>query len=68
MTILAATCRPEVPPERLLDVARAAADAGLDELWLWEDCFWGGAAAATAAEQVRPLVDDSPQSPGKTDN
>ena len=49
MTILAATCRPEVPPERLLDVARAAADAGLDELWLWEDCFWGGAAAATAA-------------------
>jgi alkanesulfonate monooxygenase SsuD/methylene tetrahydromethanopterin reductase-like flavin-dependent oxidoreductase (luciferase family) len=49
MTILAATCRPTVPPERLLDVARAAADAGLDELWLWEDCFWGGAAAATAA-------------------
>jgi alkanesulfonate monooxygenase SsuD/methylene tetrahydromethanopterin reductase-like flavin-dependent oxidoreductase (luciferase family) len=49
MTTLAATCRPEVPPERLRDVARAAEDAGLDELWLWEDCFWGGAASAAAA-------------------
>jgi len=35
MTILAATCLPQVPPERLRDVARAAQDAGLAELWLW---------------------------------
>lgn len=49
MTTLAVTCRPEVPPERLLDVARAADETGLEELWLWEDCFWGGAAAAAAA-------------------
>jgi len=49
MTTLAATCRPEVPPERLREVARAAEDAGLEELWLWEDCFWGGAASAAAA-------------------
>jgi len=49
MTTLAAICRPDVPPERLRDVARAADDSGLDELWLWEDCFWGGAASAAAA-------------------
>jgi alkanesulfonate monooxygenase SsuD/methylene tetrahydromethanopterin reductase-like flavin-dependent oxidoreductase (luciferase family) len=49
MTTIAATCRPTVPPERLRDVARAAEDSGLGELWLWEDCFWGGAASAMAA-------------------
>ena len=49
MTTLAVTCRPTVPPERLRDVARATEDSGLGELWLWEDCFWGGAAAAMAA-------------------
>jgi alkanesulfonate monooxygenase SsuD/methylene tetrahydromethanopterin reductase-like flavin-dependent oxidoreductase (luciferase family) len=45
----AVTCRPEVPPERLREVARAAEDAGADELWLWEDCFWGGAFSSAAA-------------------
>jgi alkanesulfonate monooxygenase SsuD/methylene tetrahydromethanopterin reductase-like flavin-dependent oxidoreductase (luciferase family) len=30
-------------------VAVAADEAGLDELWLWEDCFWGGGVAACAA-------------------
>lgn len=49
MTTLAAICRPDVPPERLRELARAAEDSGLDELWLWEDCFWGGAASAAAA-------------------
>ena len=49
MTILGVTCRPEVPPERLKEVVRAAEDGGLDELWLWEDCFWGGAASTAAA-------------------
>jgi alkanesulfonate monooxygenase SsuD/methylene tetrahydromethanopterin reductase-like flavin-dependent oxidoreductase (luciferase family) len=49
MTTLAAICRPSVPPERLRDLARAAEGCGLEELWLWEDCFWGGAASATAA-------------------
>jgi alkanesulfonate monooxygenase SsuD/methylene tetrahydromethanopterin reductase-like flavin-dependent oxidoreductase (luciferase family) len=49
MTTLGAVCRPEIPPERLQDVARAAEDSGLDELWLWEDCFWGGAVATAAA-------------------
>lgn len=41
---------PTYPPERLVGFARAAEDAGLDELWVWEDCFKqsGIAAAATA--------------------
>ncbi|MEV7766554.1 LLM class flavin-dependent oxidoreductase [Microbacterium sp. NPDC086615] len=40
------------PPEQLRDAARAAEDAGIEELWLWEDCFrssaWAAAAAALA--------------------
>jgi alkanesulfonate monooxygenase SsuD/methylene tetrahydromethanopterin reductase-like flavin-dependent oxidoreductase (luciferase family) len=49
MTTLGAICLPQVPPERLREVAIAAEDSGLDELWLWEDCFWGGAVPACAA-------------------
>ena len=49
MTILGAVCRPVVPPERLRDIAVTAEDAGLEELWLWEDCFWGGAFTAASA-------------------
>ena len=49
MTILAATCWPQVPPEKLRTVARAAEGSGLAELWLWEDCFWGGAMSTAAA-------------------
>jgi alkanesulfonate monooxygenase SsuD/methylene tetrahydromethanopterin reductase-like flavin-dependent oxidoreductase (luciferase family) len=38
------------PPEELPAFAAAAEAAGLDELWLWEDCFYaGGIAASTAA-------------------
>jgi alkanesulfonate monooxygenase SsuD/methylene tetrahydromethanopterin reductase-like flavin-dependent oxidoreductase (luciferase family) len=49
MTTLGAVCLPQVPPEQLRNVAVAADAAGLDELWLWEDCFWGGAVPACAA-------------------
>jgi alkanesulfonate monooxygenase SsuD/methylene tetrahydromethanopterin reductase-like flavin-dependent oxidoreductase (luciferase family) len=49
MTTLGAVCSPQVPPEQLRNVAAAAEAAGLDELWLWEDCFWGGAVPACAA-------------------
>jgi alkanesulfonate monooxygenase SsuD/methylene tetrahydromethanopterin reductase-like flavin-dependent oxidoreductase (luciferase family) len=49
MTTLGAVCLPQVPPEQLRNVAVAAEAAGLDELWLWEDCFWGGAVPACAA-------------------
>jgi alkanesulfonate monooxygenase SsuD/methylene tetrahydromethanopterin reductase-like flavin-dependent oxidoreductase (luciferase family) len=49
MTTLGAVCVPRVPPEKLREVALAAEDAGLEELWLWEDCFWGGAVPGCAA-------------------
>ncbi|HEX4094343.1 MAG TPA: LLM class flavin-dependent oxidoreductase [Trebonia sp.] len=49
MTTLGAVCLPQVPPEQLRNVAVAADAAGLDELWLWEDCFWGGAVPVCAA-------------------
>ncbi|MFC7302960.1 LLM class flavin-dependent oxidoreductase [Streptomyces monticola] len=49
MTALGAVFRPQLPPERLKSVARAAEEAGLEELWLWEDCFFEGGIAAQAA-------------------
>ena len=49
MRTLGVVCLPQVPPEQLRNVAVAADAAGLDELWLWEDCFWGGAVPACAA-------------------
>ncbi|MEU5975000.1 LLM class flavin-dependent oxidoreductase [Streptomyces sp. NPDC047315] len=50
MTVLGAVFRPQLPPERLRPLARAADAAGLDELWLWEDCFLeSGIATASAA-------------------
>ncbi|WP_404197822.1 LLM class flavin-dependent oxidoreductase [Streptomyces tauricus] len=49
MTSLGAVFRPQLPPERLRAVARAADDAGLEELWLWEDCFLEGGISAAAA-------------------
>ncbi len=57
-TRLGVVFRPQLPPERLRDVAVAADEAGLDELWLWEDCFnESGIATAAAAlawtERVR---------------
>ncbi|HEY4463660.1 MAG TPA: LLM class flavin-dependent oxidoreductase [Streptosporangiaceae bacterium] len=49
MTVLGAVCLPQVPPDQLRAVARAGDDAGLEELWLWEDCFWNGGIASVAA-------------------
>jgi alkanesulfonate monooxygenase SsuD/methylene tetrahydromethanopterin reductase-like flavin-dependent oxidoreductase (luciferase family) len=49
MTALGAVSLPQLPPERLRAVARAAEEAGLEELWLWEDCFWGSGIASAAA-------------------
>ncbi|MDN0195466.1 LLM class flavin-dependent oxidoreductase [Streptomyces sp. S.PNR 29] len=58
MTGLGAVFRPQLPPERLRAVSRLADEAGLEELWLWEDCFLeGGISTAAAAlawtERVR---------------
>jgi alkanesulfonate monooxygenase SsuD/methylene tetrahydromethanopterin reductase-like flavin-dependent oxidoreductase (luciferase family) len=49
MTTLGVVCLPQMPPERLRNVAVAADAGGLEELWLWEDCFWGGAVPACSA-------------------
>ena len=49
MTVLGAVFLPQLPPERLRDVAVAADRAGLEELWLWEDCFLEGGLSATTA-------------------
>jgi alkanesulfonate monooxygenase SsuD/methylene tetrahydromethanopterin reductase-like flavin-dependent oxidoreductase (luciferase family) len=49
VTSIGAIFRPQLPPERLRSVARAADQAGLDELWLWEDCFFESGLASAAA-------------------
>ncbi|MFE0427488.1 LLM class flavin-dependent oxidoreductase, partial [Streptomyces sp. NPDC058953] len=49
MTVLGAVFRPQLPPERLRPLAVAADRAGLDELWLWEDCFLESGIATAAA-------------------
>jgi alkanesulfonate monooxygenase SsuD/methylene tetrahydromethanopterin reductase-like flavin-dependent oxidoreductase (luciferase family) len=58
MTSYGATCVPQIAPERIPAVARAAEAAGLDELWVWEDCFWVSGtsavvAALSATERIR---------------
>ncbi|MFB6934168.1 LLM class flavin-dependent oxidoreductase [Streptomyces chartreusis] len=49
MTGLGAVFRPQLAPERLRSVARLADEAGLEELWLWEDCFREGGISTAAA-------------------
>lgn len=55
---LGITYVPYLPPEHLRDLAQAAEECGLDDLWVWEDCFKesGIASAAVAlasTERVR---------------
>ncbi len=45
---LALILPPDQAPDRYLAVARGAEAAGVEELWLWEDCF-GQAGASSAA-------------------
>ena len=49
---------PDLPPERLPSVARAADEAGVDQLWVWEDCFKeaGISAAAIALASTERLT------------
>jgi alkanesulfonate monooxygenase SsuD/methylene tetrahydromethanopterin reductase-like flavin-dependent oxidoreductase (luciferase family) len=49
MTTIGTVFLPQFPPERLREVARAADESGLDELWLWEDCFLESGVATAAA-------------------
>ncbi|GAA2237261.1 LLM class flavin-dependent oxidoreductase [Promicromonospora sukumoe] len=58
MTTLACIIRPSTPPSRVIPLARAVEAAGIEEIWLWEDCFQtGGISAASAilaaTERVR---------------
>lgn len=58
MTIIGAIARPSLPPERIREVALAGEEAGLVELWVWEDSFWEGGISMSAAllgmtEQLR---------------
>lgn len=39
MTTIGLIFPPDQPPERLREVALATEAAGIEELWLWEDCF-----------------------------
>jgi alkanesulfonate monooxygenase SsuD/methylene tetrahydromethanopterin reductase-like flavin-dependent oxidoreductase (luciferase family) len=41
--------RPQLPPERLRDYVTSAEAAGLDDVWLWEDCFCEGGLTTAAA-------------------
>ena len=41
--------RPQLPPEQLRAAVEAADDAGIEELWLWEDCFLEGGLTSAAA-------------------
>jgi alkanesulfonate monooxygenase SsuD/methylene tetrahydromethanopterin reductase-like flavin-dependent oxidoreductase (luciferase family) len=50
MASLGVIFQPSFPPERLLPIAQRAEAAGIDELWVFEDCFReGGISALTAA-------------------
>ena len=49
MVTLAAIFPPSQPPERLGAVAAAADSAGLEQLWIWEDCFAESGIATAAA-------------------
>jgi alkanesulfonate monooxygenase SsuD/methylene tetrahydromethanopterin reductase-like flavin-dependent oxidoreductase (luciferase family) len=41
--------RPQLPPERLREFVTLAEGAGLDDVWLWEDCFLEGGLTSAAA-------------------
>ena len=48
VTKLGVIFKADRPPEELAAFATAAESAGLDELWLWEDCFLAGGIATSA--------------------
>lgn len=40
---------PDVAPERFVPIARAAEGVGVEEVWVWEDCFAESGSATAAA-------------------
>jgi alkanesulfonate monooxygenase SsuD/methylene tetrahydromethanopterin reductase-like flavin-dependent oxidoreductase (luciferase family) len=49
MRRIGAVFRPEFPPERLRPAVEVAEEAGVPDVWLWEDCFRESAFASSAA-------------------
>src|SRR2546423_10914364 len=49
MSALGVVFLPQLPPERLRGIARAADEAGLDGVWLGGDCLLGRGRPAPAA-------------------
>ncbi|QTX03596.1 LLM class flavin-dependent oxidoreductase [Agromyces archimandritae] len=49
MSVVGAVFQPSFPPERLREAVTTAEEAGVDELWLWEDCFRESGIATAAA-------------------
>jgi alkanesulfonate monooxygenase SsuD/methylene tetrahydromethanopterin reductase-like flavin-dependent oxidoreductase (luciferase family) len=49
MPRLGVVFRPQSPPEQLRAAVEAADAAGVEELWLWEDCFLEGGLTTAAA-------------------
>jgi alkanesulfonate monooxygenase SsuD/methylene tetrahydromethanopterin reductase-like flavin-dependent oxidoreductase (luciferase family) len=49
MTTLACIIRPSTPPSRIIPLARAVEAAGIEEIWLWEDCFQTGGISSASA-------------------
>lgn len=49
MTRLGVVFTADRQPEELPAFAVAAEEAGLDEVWVWEDCFYAGGISASAA-------------------
>jgi alkanesulfonate monooxygenase SsuD/methylene tetrahydromethanopterin reductase-like flavin-dependent oxidoreductase (luciferase family) len=41
--------RPQLPPERLREFVASAEASGLDDVWMWEDCFLEGGLTSAAA-------------------
>jgi alkanesulfonate monooxygenase SsuD/methylene tetrahydromethanopterin reductase-like flavin-dependent oxidoreductase (luciferase family) len=57
MRSLGVVFQPAFEPERMLGFARAADEAGIQELWLWEDCFReSGIASTTAILAATPRI------------
>ncbi len=46
---LGVVLRPQIAPERLREAVRRCDAAGVDDVWLWEDCFLTGGIAASAS-------------------
>jgi alkanesulfonate monooxygenase SsuD/methylene tetrahydromethanopterin reductase-like flavin-dependent oxidoreductase (luciferase family) len=49
MTTVGVVLRPQLPPEAVRAVVQDAEAAGIDELWLWEDCFLESGPTTAAA-------------------